>query len=185
MRRFEINQRLGNLRIVSVQKSDAGTYKCIASNEHGMATAEAFVNVANNGEPLSKLSPATATAAPSRTPPLSTPLASRPSIKQIAADRILLNWQLIDSVTGLVIDSPQTLNSVAYFKVLLLLYYYYYLLLLLFLLSYYHYYYYYHIIIFIIIIILLLLLSLVFVEIMPDKIILDHKKSYLVIFSQF
>ena len=59
------------------------------------------------------------------------------------------------------------------------------LLLLLFLLSYYHYYYYYHIIIFIIIIILLLLLLLVFVEIMPDKIILDHKKSYLVIFSQF
>lgn len=114
MRRYEINQRLGNLRIVSVQKSDAGIYKCIASNEHGMATAEAYVIVANNGEELK----AKAVAEPIiRKPLLSTPLASRPSIKQIGADKILLNWQLIDSITGLVIDSPQTLKSVAYFKV--------------------------------------------------------------------
>jgi hypothetical protein len=28
-------------------------------------------------------------------------------------------------------------------------------------------------------------LLLVFVEIMPDKVILDHKKSYFVIFGQF
>ena len=44
MRRFEINQ-VGNLRIVSAQKSDTGVYKCIASNEFGMATAEGYVTV--------------------------------------------------------------------------------------------------------------------------------------------
>lgn len=49
MRRFEINQLLGNLRIVSVQKSDAGLYKCIASNEYGMSTAEAYVTVKSAG----------------------------------------------------------------------------------------------------------------------------------------
>lgn len=49
MRRFEINQLLGNLRIVSVQKSDAGVYKCIASNEFGMSTAEAYVTVKSVG----------------------------------------------------------------------------------------------------------------------------------------
>ena len=49
MRRFEINQLLGNLRIVSVQKSDAGVYKCIASNEFGMSTAEAHVTVKSVG----------------------------------------------------------------------------------------------------------------------------------------
>jgi hypothetical protein len=45
MRRFEINQLLGNLKIVSIQKSDSGIYKCIASNEYGMSTAEAYVQV--------------------------------------------------------------------------------------------------------------------------------------------
>ncbi len=44
MRRFEINQ-VGNLRIVSAQNSDAGLYKCIASNEFGMSTAEGYVQV--------------------------------------------------------------------------------------------------------------------------------------------
>lgn len=44
MRRFEVNQ-VGNLRIVSAQKSDSGVYKCIASNEFGMTTAEGYVSV--------------------------------------------------------------------------------------------------------------------------------------------
>ena len=48
-RRFEINQ-VGNLRIVSAQKSDTGVYKCIASNEFGMTTAEGYVTV--NGKIL-------------------------------------------------------------------------------------------------------------------------------------
>ena len=46
-RRFEINQ-VGNLRIVSAQKSDTGVYKCIASNEFGMTTSEGFVTVKGN-----------------------------------------------------------------------------------------------------------------------------------------
>jgi hypothetical protein len=50
MRRFEINQLLGNLRIVSIQKSDSGVYKCIASNEFGMSTAEAYVTVKSSTE---------------------------------------------------------------------------------------------------------------------------------------
>ena len=50
MRRFEINQLLGNLRIVSIQKSDSGVYKCIASNEFGMSTAEAYVTVKSSSE---------------------------------------------------------------------------------------------------------------------------------------
>jgi hypothetical protein len=47
MRRFEINQ-VGNLRIVSAQKSDTGVYKCIASNEFGMSAAEGSVIVKGN-----------------------------------------------------------------------------------------------------------------------------------------
>ncbi len=47
MRRYEINQ-VGNLRIVSAQSSDAGLYKCIASNEFGMSTAEGYVFVKGN-----------------------------------------------------------------------------------------------------------------------------------------
>lgn len=117
MRRFEINQLLGNLRIVSVQKSDAGIYKCIASNEHGMSTSEAYVKVVNNGEEIVNDPKVNEVIKSSPKPRRSSPLASRPSIKQIGADKILLKWQLIDSITGLVIDSPEILNTLAYFKV--------------------------------------------------------------------
>ena len=111
MRRFEINQLLGNLRIVSIQKSDAGIYKCIASNEYGMSTAEAFVKVVKSDNELA------VGLKQSIKRPVASLVASRPSINQIGSDKILLNWQLIDSVTGLVVHAPDLLNTVAYFKV--------------------------------------------------------------------
>ncbi len=113
MRRFEINQLVGNLRIVSVQKSDAGTYRCIASNKYGMSTAEATVKVVNNGEEIIENKQVQSISSK----PIVNSVPSRPSVKQIGADKILLNWELIDSNTGMIIQSQQVLNSLAYFKV--------------------------------------------------------------------
>lgn len=130
MRRFEINQLLGNLRIVSVQKSDAGLYKCIASNEFGMSTAEAYVTVKTSGgssggatsnqasqqrRPLVHPKP---TSSPS-TSSSNTVQSSRPSVTQIGADKILLRWQLSDSRTGASLDTATGTSqpAVAYFKV--------------------------------------------------------------------
>jgi hypothetical protein len=46
------------------------------------------------------------------------PLASKPTIQQIGVDKILLRWQLVDSITGLSIETKETLlNTIAYFKV--------------------------------------------------------------------
>ena len=128
MRRFEINQLLGNLRIVSLQKSDTGIYKCIASNEFGMSTAEAFVQVksssvsdqkaSSNDEALSKADIVPnkenkkAKDEPKRQH--STPTASRPIIQQIGVDKILLKWQLADGNANSLVDDT---SSIAYFKV--------------------------------------------------------------------
>lgn len=125
MRRFEINQLLGNLRIVSIQKSDTGIYKCIASNEFGMSTAEAYVQVksssvnnqkvsSNNDEDLSKeiiQNKENKKAEPKKQH--STPTASRPIIQQIGVDKILLKWQLVDGNANNIVDT----SSIAYFKV--------------------------------------------------------------------
>ena len=106
MRRFEINQLLGNLRIVSIQKSDSGVYKCIASNEYGMSTAEAYVQVKSSGgesgEAKKKVSEGDSTR--------QMPQASRPVIQQIGVDKILLKWQLTTS-------DLLSQNTLAYFKV--------------------------------------------------------------------
>ena len=102
MRRFEINQLLGNLRIVSIQRSDAGIYKCIASNEYGMSTAEAFVQVKSasgiaSNPNVSKKEDEAVTGAEDMTK-LLLPQTSRPIVQQIGSDKILLKWHLsVDS----------------------------------------------------------------------------------------
>lgn len=118
MRRFEINQLLGNLRIVSVQKSDAGVYKCIASNEYGMSTAEAYVNVRTQSagveEPVSRKK----LISPQQQPPVAVS-SSRPFVQQIGTDKILLRWHLTDQ-RGLNLDMTNeapTGHNIAYFKV--------------------------------------------------------------------
>ena len=101
MRRFEINQLLGNLRIVSIQKSDAGVYKCIASNEYGMSTAEAFVQVkSTENEVTTKKDDDIIVKQLAQ--------ASRPTIQQIGHDKILLKWHLTNENNN---------NNIGYFKV--------------------------------------------------------------------
>lgn len=140
MRRFEINQLLGNLRIVSVQKSDAGVYKCIASNEYGMSTAEAYVSVKSVGGssggipgssgsnsqkdlPRKAMSPSqTKSQIQQAQSTSSNPVqSSRPTVQQIGADKILLRWHLSDLRTGANLDAEPAalagLPAVAYFKV--------------------------------------------------------------------
>ena len=111
MRRFEINQLLGNLKIVSVQKSDAGVYKCIVSNEYGMSTSEAYVQVKTSGS--NEKNSLNINKGGKSSSIMSASVATRPSIQQIGLDKILLKWQLVDTQTGLAID-PENL---AYFKV--------------------------------------------------------------------
>ena len=128
MRRFEINQYSGSLRIVSIQKSDAGVYKCIASNENGVSSAEAYVQVksnsgaaaaARNGDEQPVAKPNKRPSAKndeSRKLPAS-PTASRPTIQQIGVDKILLKWSIVDSSNGKPILDSASLNLIAYFKV--------------------------------------------------------------------
>jgi hypothetical protein len=128
MRRFEINQLLGNLRIVSIQKSDAGTYKCIASNEFGMSTAEAFVQVKSNGPSSNKMADSEPAPSAKKSPlhhfvkpedlTSRLPQVSRPAIQQIGQDKILLKWNVVDaSGANLDLTKDQKLNTVVYFKV--------------------------------------------------------------------
>ena len=105
MRRFEINQLLGNLRIVSVQKSDAGLYRCIASNQFGVSSGEAYVNVKSIEDERRQVKDDSVT------------ISSRPSIHQIGSDKILLKWHLLNADTMRSIEHDHVDNQVAYFKV--------------------------------------------------------------------
>jgi hypothetical protein len=112
MRRFEINQLLGNLRIVSIQKSDAGIYKCIASNEFGMSTAEAHVQVKSTTEVggVDEV-PVVTNKKEEDLIAKQLPQASRPIIQQIGHDKILLKWNVGAN------NLNTANNNIAYFKV--------------------------------------------------------------------